>query len=110
MLTLKTKIRKDFGRKVKNLQKRGLLSGVLYGSTIKKPIPLEINLKEFEKIYKEAGESSLVTLEIEGERFLVLINEIKTEPLSGKIIHVDFYQPYLNEKIKKDKKSIDSSF
>ncbi|GAI44844.1 unnamed protein product, partial [marine sediment metagenome] len=64
MLSLSAKIRKELGKKVKNLRKKGILPGVLYGSKIKDSLPLEIDLKEFEKIYKEAGESSLITLAI----------------------------------------------
>jgi large subunit ribosomal protein L25 len=105
MFSLSAKIRKDLGKKVKTLRKKNILPGILYGPKIEKSIPVEVDLKEFEKIYKEAGESSLITLVIatrEKEKFLVLINEIKTEPLSGKIIHVDFYQPRLDEETEAD--------
>jgi large subunit ribosomal protein L25 len=118
MFSLSAKIRKELGKKVKNLRKNNILPGILYGPKIEKSLPIEINLKEFEKIYKKAGETSLITLaiatrekedlsslpslETEKEKFLVLINEIKTEPLSGKIIHVDFYQPRLDKEIEAD--------
>ena len=55
--------------------------------------------KHFEKIYKEAGESSLISLEIENKKFLVLIHEVQLDSLSGKPIHVDFYQPSLEEEV-----------
>jgi len=56
-------------------------------------------MKEFEKIYKEAGESSLVSLEVEGKNFLVLIHDLKRDSLTNGPIHVDFYQPKLDEEI-----------
>lgn len=105
MLTLAAKIRQDFGKKVKSLRKKGILPGVLYGPTRqkggypKKAQPLELNEKQFEKVYKEAGESSLISLEVEGKRFPVLIHEIQLAPLTGKPIHVDFYQPALEEEV-----------
>jgi len=105
MLSLSAKIRKDLGKKVKNLRKKGILPGVLYGPTRqkggypKKAQPLELNEKQFEKVYKEAGESSLISLEVEGKRFPVLIHEIQLAPLTGKPIHVDFYQPALEEEV-----------
>ena len=98
MLSLSAKIRKEFGKKVKVLRKKGILPGVLYGPKIETS-PLEIDLKEFEKIYKEAGESSLISLEIDKKKFLVLIHEVKLDPLTEKPIHVDFYQPSLEEKV-----------
>jgi len=114
MLSLSAKIRQDLGKKVKNLRKKGILPGVLYGPKIETR-PLEIDLKEFEKIYKEAGESSLITLviakgedealasspsdEMDKEKFLVLIHEVKLDSLTEKPIHVDFYQPKLEEEV-----------
>lgn len=98
MLTLSAKIRKDIGKKVKILRERGLLPAVLYGPKTKN-LSLEISAKEFEKAYKSAGESSLLSLEIEGQKFLVLIHEVEKEPLTGNPIHVDFYQPRLDEEI-----------
>jgi large subunit ribosomal protein L25 len=70
-------------------------------------LPLGVDLTEFEKIYKEAGESSLISLEIKGEKPsvraqekpLVLIHEIKEDPLTGKPLHVDFYQPILVKEV-----------
>jgi len=106
MLTLAAKIRKTLGKKVKALRKRGILPAVLYGTKIKETIPLEINLKEFEKVYKDAGESSLISLEAypstgsgQAKKFLVLIHEIARDPLTDKPIHIDFYQPSLEEEI-----------
>jgi len=101
MLILTAKIRKDLGKKVKILRKEGFLPAVLYGYKIKN-LNLEIKAKEFEKIYQEAGESSLIKLEVKSqkskvEEFLVLIHDIQFDPLTGKPIHIDFYQPSLKE-------------
>jgi len=100
MLSLSAKARKDFGKKVKILRQRDILPAVLYGPKIKKTQSLELDYKAFEKVYKTAGESSLISLEIEGEdkKIPVLIHEIQKDHLTGKISHIDFYQPSLEEK------------
>ncbi|MBZ9569730.1 50S ribosomal protein L25 [Patescibacteria group bacterium] len=117
MLTLSAKIRKEIGKKVKDLRKKGILPAVLYGPEIKN-LPLEIDLKEFEKIYKEAGESSVIKLKIPPQRgearsmklsgkhqkakngeISVLIKEVVRDPLTEKFLHVDFYQPKLKEEV-----------
>lgn len=98
MLSLSANIRKTLGKKTKSLRKKDILPGVLYGPKIK-PLVLEIDLKEFEKIYKEAGESSLISLEINNRKESVLIHEIQRDPLSLKPIHIDFYKPSLEEEI-----------
>lgn len=96
MLSLSAKIRKELGKKVKTLRKEDVLPAVLYGPKIKN-FNLEVDLKEFERIYHEAGESSLISLSAEGKDFSVLIHSIQFDPLTGKAIHVDFYQPSLKE-------------
>ena len=63
MLSISAKIRKELGKKVKSLREKGVLPAVLYGHKIKN-LNLEVDSKEFEKIYKEAGESSLIKLKI----------------------------------------------
>jgi len=99
MLSLLAKIRKDLGKKVKTLRKRDILPAVLYGPKIKEALPIEVDLKEFEKVYQESGESSLILLKIEKNAFKVLIHQFQEDPLSGKFLHVDFYQPILTEEI-----------
>jgi len=102
MLSLSAKIRKEIGKKVKPLRKRGILPAVLYGPEIKN-LNLELDFNEFEKVYKEAGESSLVSLEVKEDKKkdkkLVLIHEVQKDPLTEKPTHVDFYQPRLEEEI-----------
>jgi len=107
MLTLAAKIRNERGKKTNKLRLKGGIPAILYGPEIKESLPLEIDYKNFEKTYKEAGESSLVSLEVEDEKsvsqkqkkFLVLIHDIEHDPITGKFRHVDFYQPRLGEEI-----------
>lgn len=97
-LKLLAKIRKEKGKKLKTLRKKGILPAVLYGPKIKN-LNLEVDQKEFEKILEKAGESSLISLEAGKKKFLVLIHDIQRDPLTEKPIHVDFYQPLLKEEI-----------
>jgi len=109
MLSLTAKVRKEIGRKVKKLRKQGFLPAVLYGPKIKSE-PLTVDLKEFNKVLKEAGESTLIKLKIKKptvptqeklkiNEYSVLIHNIKRDPLTGDPLHVDFYQPSLEKKI-----------
>jgi len=98
MLVLSATIRKDLGKKVKNLRKMGIAPAVLYGPKTES-LSLEINLKEFEKIYAKARGSSLISLTVNSKNFLVLIHAVETDAISQKPIHIDFYQPRLDEEI-----------
>ena len=93
MLNISAKIRK-LKEKTANTE----LAGVLYGPDVKNE-PLKLDYKEFEKAYKEAGSSSLITLILGSKKNLVLIHDIQKGPLTGNFLHVDFYQPNLKEKI-----------
>ncbi len=76
------------------------MPAVLYG--VKRDnMSLAINRKEFDKLYEEAGESTLITLDIEGEKTkpAALIYDIQKDPLKGNIIHADFYEPNLDEAV-----------
>lgn len=97
MLLLKAQTREKFGRQTKLLRKQGILPAVLYGEGIEN-LCLEVNEKEFEKIFHEAGESSLIKLEIDGgkskaKKVEVLIHDIYRDPVSEKFLHIDFYHP-----------------
>ncbi|MBU2578769.1 50S ribosomal protein L25 [Patescibacteria group bacterium] len=98
MLQIKAKIRNIFGRKTNALRKKGNLPAVLYGSGIDN-FPLEISAKEFEKVFKQAGESSLISLKINDKKYEVLIHDLTKDPLKGEILHIDFYRPSPDKEI-----------
>ncbi|MFA6551523.1 MAG: 50S ribosomal protein L25 [Patescibacteria group bacterium] len=61
---------------------------------------LSVNSLQLEKLYEEAGESSLVDLILDdGKSKKVLIHDIQRDPLKSKIIHADFYEVDLKEKL-----------
>ena len=61
----------------------------MYGfETEPKNIVLDRNA--FTKVYGQAGESTVVDLEIEGTKHPVLISEIQRDPLTDFITHADF--------------------
>jgi large subunit ribosomal protein L25 len=86
--------------KIRNSEKKedGKIFGVLYGPKIENK-NIEVDRKEFERIYKESGLSSLINLKLEGKDFPVLIHDFQRNPLTNDFTHVDFYQPNLEEKI-----------
>jgi len=86
------------GKKVKKIRKNGIIPAILYGPKTEN-IVLEVDLKEFEKVYQGAGESSLISLNLGTKKFLVLIHAVETDVISQKPIHIDFYQPRLDEEI-----------
>jgi len=95
---LKAKVREVLGRKVKTLRKKGIIPAVVYGLKAKS-IPLEIDYSEFEKVYKEAGESTVIKLKTGKESKNVLIYDVAMDSVSDKFIHVDFYEVRMDKPI-----------
>ncbi|HTL39692.1 MAG TPA: 50S ribosomal protein L25 [Methylomirabilota bacterium] len=91
--------REALGKRVKGLRQAGKLPGVLYGHNVSNQA-LEINEKDFTKAFKNAGESTIVNLVVDGKTQPVLIHEVQNHYLTGQPIHVDFYAVNMTEKIK----------
>ncbi|MBU4351099.1 50S ribosomal protein L25 [Candidatus Parcubacteria bacterium] len=100
MLTLKAKTRSVYGRKTESLRNEGKLPAVLYGPGLKENLDLEIDTKEFIKVFQETGRTSFLQLEVEDSNFLVLVNNIQKDPLTLSLSHIDFYQPAATKEIK----------
>lgn len=98
---LKAEKRTIEGRKVKSLRKNGILPGNVYGKKVKSE-SVQIALKDFENIYKEVGETGLLTLSVGDKEKPVLIHNLQLHPISGDPLHVDFLQVDLKEKVEAD--------
>lgn len=78
------------------------MPAVLYGHN-KETISVSLNLKEFSKILKSAGESTIVNLNIEkngkSEQNPVLIYDVDLDPVTDQPRHADLYLVSMDEKI-----------
>jgi large subunit ribosomal protein L25 len=98
MISLLAKIREKSDKVLDKIRKEGDIPAVLYGSETKNTV-LSISLKDFESIYQKAGESTMIELKVGDKKFSVFIHEIQYDVVTGKPIHVDFFQPSLTEEI-----------
>lgn len=97
---LQVQDRTVFGKKTNSLKKDGVVPTVLYGHGITNR-HFSVLEKELVKIYRQAGESAVVNLVDEKKTIIpVLISHLERDPLTQKIIHVDFHQIRMDEKIK----------
>ncbi len=98
-LNLLAKKRTVLGKKVKTLRNSGILPAVLYGINTKTQ-PIQLDCKQFEKIYEQAGESSLVDLSVDKlAPVKVIIQSVERNPLNDELEHADLYQVDLTKKI-----------
>ena len=99
VLELKVQPRKETGRKLKTLREKGFIPAVIYGPG-HKPISVSVNYNDFQKVFNEAGESTLIKLKVDEHVKNVLIHEVSLNPINDKFIHADFYQVVMDKIIK----------
>jgi large subunit ribosomal protein L25 len=80
------------------LRKAGVLPAVVYGRK-DESTPISVDRKTFEKLYKQAGESTVITLKGLGEEKDALIHEVAIDALTSQPLHVDFYAIAKGQKV-----------
>ena len=90
MLTIEVQKREVTGKKVASLRAGGVMPAVVYGKK-QETTPIQMNERQFEALWKEAGESTVVSLKgLDGE-VNALIYSVDRDPVKGQLRHVDFY-------------------
>jgi len=89
------------GKKVKALRHQGITPLHLYGHGVKSEA-LQGETTNLRRLLANAGRTALIGLHIEGEKVAknVLVREVQRAPASGQLLHVDFFQVKMAEKIK----------
>ncbi len=72
------------------ISKEGKIPAVFYGPK-EKSTPIIVKEVEFKKVWKEAGESSIIILKNGEEEHEALIQEVDLHPVSDTPRHIDFY-------------------
>ncbi len=104
-MELSVQTRDKFGKNLKGLRQQGLIPAELYGQGIKNE-HLAVTGKEFRKIFKQAGENTIVNLIVpsagsgQAKKVPVLIYDVSYHPISDEVQNIDFYKVRLDEKLK----------
>jgi large subunit ribosomal protein L25 len=100
VLTAQHRTRK--GKKVGALRREGILPGIIYGRIGKEqiePLPIQLNLHEASKIINRLTGSSLITVDVEGDEYPVVLREAQRDVVYKTLLHVDFMAVSLTEKL-----------
>ena len=88
------------GKELAEIRAKGLIPGVVYGPEIKENLLIQVRQVDADKLYRSAGESSVISLEIEGgDTMDVLIKDVARNPLTLGVAHIDFYKLKAGEQI-----------
>ncbi|MBA3724376.1 MAG: 50S ribosomal protein L25 [Candidatus Levybacteria bacterium] len=96
---LTAEARTVLGKKVKKLRREGLLPGNVYGKGLESQ-SLQVKTVDFQRVYKEAGDTGLIDLSFAGKTKPVLVKSMHFNYASSTPLHVDFYQVNLKVKVK----------
>jgi large subunit ribosomal protein L25 len=96
---LKAQLRGQADGQAKVIRKSGFIPAVVYGAGVATK-SIKIKNHDFERAFRVAGEFNLLDLFIgESKPLKVIVKDVQHDNLSGKIIHIDFYQVNMSKEI-----------
>ncbi len=100
-IELQTTNREILGRKVRFLRRRGILPVHLFGHNVES-LALQCDSAQFQRVLAQAGKTRLISLKLDKAKRPrnVVVREIQRDPRTGELLHVDFYQVRMAEKMK----------
>ena len=78
------------GETAATIRKNKKVPGIVYGKT-QDPISFCLDSSDFLRLYRKAGESSIINLKVGKEDLEVLVHQTQKHPITGDFTHVDFY-------------------
>jgi large subunit ribosomal protein L25 len=90
--------RTEKGNALDTLRAKGAMPAVVYGPK-QEPVSITVNQREFEKVFKTAGESTVVTVSVDGAEIPTLIHEVDLDPITNAPRHADFYAIVKGQKV-----------
>lgn len=100
-LGINARVRQGKGRGYRNnLQEKGMIPAVVYGSEVGS-IPVEMDPRQIDKILASpAGRSKLIKFSVldKGD-YTVMLKDVQYDPVRREVIHADFQQVNLNQRI-----------
>jgi large subunit ribosomal protein L25 len=96
--TIDVEKREEFGsRTSRRLRKSGRVPGVVYGGGSSDCINFSADARELRRVLVGAG--ALIDLKVDGETKPVIVKDTQQHPVRGELLHIDFLQVRLDEKI-----------
>ncbi len=94
--------REVLGKKVSRLRRGGLTPANIYGHNVESKA-IQVSTDDLRHVLHTAGRNEIVYLMLDsGEPRPVFVRDVQRNPVSDAILHVDFYQISLKEKVRLD--------
>jgi large subunit ribosomal protein L25 len=99
--SLKVEERVILGKKVARLRRQGVTPANIYGHGLDSKA-VQVSTPELVRLLKETSRNAIIDLSVGGEPSSrpVMIRSVQRDPVTHEILHVDFYQVSLREKMR----------
>jgi len=100
-IELEVATREVLGKKVRFLRRQGITPVHLFGHGIESEA-LQCDTTQLQRVLAQAGRTKLIDLKLDKAKKprKIVIREIQRNPQTGELLHIDFYQVRMAEKIK----------
>ncbi len=101
-VTLDVEVRNETGKSAgRRLRRSGKVPGVVYGKKVEN-VDLQMDAGALQKLLQSGGSGGLINLKYDGNKQVVLVKEVQTDPILGWPLHVDFHAVALDEDVQVD--------
>jgi large subunit ribosomal protein L25 len=88
------------GKKVKRLRREGIIPANVYGRALES-VAIQVVRDDLVRVVRAAGRNEIIYLRLDGEEPRpTFVRQIQLNPVTDAILHVDFYQISLAEKVR----------
>jgi large subunit ribosomal protein L25 len=100
-IELKVEKREVQGKKVRFLRNKGVVPVHLFGHNVDS-VSLQGDAVVLRKVLSQAGRTRLIDLKVgkSQKAHNVMVREVQKDPIKGSLLHVDFYEVNMSEKIR----------
>lgn len=90
--------RTEKGNALDTLRAKGAMPAVVYGPK-QESLSITVDRRDFVKVFKSAGESTVVSISVDGDSIPTLIHEVDLDPVTNMPRHADFYAIVKGQKV-----------
>lgn len=87
------------GKQVKALRRAGKLPGVIYGKHTE-PVAISLDAHDAGRVLAGVGPSTLITIDVEGQQYPVLVRDRQYNYIYRNLTHVDFFAVSMTEALR----------
>ncbi|GGH88304.1 large subunit ribosomal protein L25 [Pullulanibacillus pueri] len=73
------------------LRDSGKIPAVVYGKTVGNR-GISVDESDMIRVFRDSGRNSVISLNIDGQAFSAMVQDLQVDPLKGHIVHIDFLE------------------